>query len=41
MSELGAGRLLREKYDYGTSPDVHHLNYFVQPTTQKIQGWLV
>jgi hypothetical protein len=41
MSELGAGRLLRDVHDYGTSPDVHHLNYFVQTdTTTKIRTWL-
>ena len=42
MSELGNGRILHDLHDYGTNPDVHHLNYFVQPkTTQRIQGWLV
>jgi hypothetical protein len=42
MSELGGGRTLRDLQDYGTNPDVHHLNYFAQPkTTQRIQGWLV
>jgi hypothetical protein len=41
MSELGAGRLLRRSHDYGTNPDVHHLNYFTRPTTTlKIQSWL-
>ena len=41
MSELGGGRSLRDLHDYGTNPDVHHLNYFAQPkTTQHIQGWL-
>lgn len=41
MSELGIGRLLRGFHDYGTNPDVHHLNYFVNPTTtQKVRGWL-
>ena len=41
MAELGLKRKLADRHDYGTNPDVHHLNYFVQPkTTQCIQGWL-
>jgi len=41
MSELGRTRLMSDLHDFGTNPNVHHLNYFVQPkTTQRIQSWL-
>jgi len=42
MSMLGKHQKFAAAHDYGTNPDIHHLNYFVNPmTTTKIQGWLV
>lgn len=42
MSMIGKHQTFMDVHSYGTNPDVHHLNYFVNPTTTtKIQGWLV
>lgn len=41
MFELGSGSLFKATHDYGTNPNVHHLNYFAQPsTTSYISQWL-